>query len=537
MKTGIYTALYIRTDHSHLNKIYRDHLLQEKEIKNKLTLNEDVKLYCDIDCSNNNLKNETLQKLINDIEKKLINKVIIYDYWVISSEYTYFLEFKNILKQNNTELKMIHPSYIAAYLRVSTLKQAEDGIGLEMQKKVILNYVNMIDLVEDENEIKFYVDDGYSGSNLSRPAMKSLVDDIKCRRITFLLCYDFARISRDIFDSQMFLKLINKHNVYLKSVNDEIKTKTASDRCTTNMKMVINQYEREKIIERTNDGLLTIASQSRYPCGGKPAFGWYRGKDKDIYINEEEAIIVRHAINMAKKGRALDDIQGYMNTAQNARFFEKSSILNMINDIKYAGIFKYKGKIYYDIVPVIVALEDLNEARKHIKKKKFKLNDEYLFDNLVYCHNCGSPLSCTHGNNKNNVKYYYYKCRNCSSQISQKTLENYLITKEDDLHNIEQDYITSINQQIYKIQEKIDSTRMKFYSDHITDKEYASIAMALEDQLNHLEIKKKVINHINKKDKYNPALNNKEKKEYINQTIKKIIVDPHEKKIIDIEFK
>ena len=167
MKTGIYTALYIRTDHSHLNKIYRDHLLQEKEIKNKLTLNEDVKLYCDIDCSNNNLKNETLQKLINDIEKKLINKVIIYDYWVISSEYTYFLEFKNILKQNNTELKMIHPSYIAAYLRVSTLKQAEDGIGLEMQKKVILNYVNMIDLVEDENEIKFYVDDGYSGSNLS----------------------------------------------------------------------------------------------------------------------------------------------------------------------------------------------------------------------------------------------------------------------------------------------------------------------------------------------------------------------------------
>ena len=256
---------------------------------------------------------------------------------------------------------------------------------------------------------------------------------------------------------------------------------------------------------------------------GKPAFGWYRGKDKDIYINEEEAIIVRHAINMAKKGRALDDIQGYMNTAQNARFFEKSSILNMINDIKYAGIFKYKGKIYYDIVPAIVALEDLNEARKHIKKKKFKLNDEYLFDNLVYCHNCGSPLSCTHGNNKNNVNIIIINAGIVVLKYTQKTLENYLITKEDDLHNIEQDYITSINQQIYKIQEKIDSTRMKFYSDHITDKEYASIAMALEDQLNHLEIKKKVINHINKKDKYNPALNNKEKRNILIKPLKRLL--------------
>lgn len=71
------------------------------------------------------------------------------------------------------------------------------------------------------------------------------------------------------------------------------------------------------------------------------------------------------------------------------------------------------------------------------------------------------------------------------------------------MHDVERDYMNFINKQMYKIQRKIDSARMKFISDRITDREYASIAIVLEEQLNDLNVKKKVFKCVNKKDKYN----------------------------------
>lgn len=49
---------------------------------------------------------------------------------------------------------------IAGYLRVSTLRQAEDGVSIEMQKRIIVNHCEMLEIISDESEIKWYIDDG-----------------------------------------------------------------------------------------------------------------------------------------------------------------------------------------------------------------------------------------------------------------------------------------------------------------------------------------------------------------------------------------
>lgn len=55
---------------------------------------------------------------------------------------------------------------IAGYLRVSTLKQAEDGVSIEMQKRIIINHCEMLEIISDESEIKWYIDDGWSAKSL-----------------------------------------------------------------------------------------------------------------------------------------------------------------------------------------------------------------------------------------------------------------------------------------------------------------------------------------------------------------------------------
>lgn len=94
---------------------------------------------------------------------------------------------------------------IAGYLRVSTLRQAEDGVSIEMQKRIIINHCEMLEIISDESEIKWYIDDGWSAKSLERPAMRSLIGDIKTRQMDLIVAYDMSRISRDIIGASINL--------------------------------------------------------------------------------------------------------------------------------------------------------------------------------------------------------------------------------------------------------------------------------------------------------------------------------------------
>ena len=72
-----------------------------------------------------------------------------------------------------------------AYMRVSTEKQAEEGNGLDSQRRDIENYCRKNELVITD----WYIDDGYTGANMDRPELQRLVSD--CERMR-----DLDRASR-----------------------------------------------------------------------------------------------------------------------------------------------------------------------------------------------------------------------------------------------------------------------------------------------------------------------------------------------------
>ena len=56
----------------------------------------------------------------------------------------------------------------AGYIRVSTDKQADEGFGLEIQREQIEKYCTQNNL----RNLVLFVDDGYTGTKLERPALK-----------------------------------------------------------------------------------------------------------------------------------------------------------------------------------------------------------------------------------------------------------------------------------------------------------------------------------------------------------------------------
>ena len=66
----------------------------------------------------------------------------------------------------------------------------------------------------------------------------------------------------------------------------------------------------------------------------------------------------------------IQDIVNYLNSQQKKKIFNAALVKSMFNDDKYAGIFEYKGEVYYDIIPPIVSYEQLQNARRLFKRSK-----------------------------------------------------------------------------------------------------------------------------------------------------------------------
>lgn len=104
-----------------------------------------------------------------------------------------------------------------AYMRVSTEKQAVEGNGLDSQKRDIENYCRKNELVITD----WYIDDGYTGTNMDRPELQRLVNDCSRKRVSCVVAFKLDRLSRNMIDGIYLIeKVFQKYNVVFKCVHD-----------------------------------------------------------------------------------------------------------------------------------------------------------------------------------------------------------------------------------------------------------------------------------------------------------------------------
>lgn len=529
--------VYINTNINNIDPLLRDSNVQKKEmenflLKNKINYNNIVE-FADENNHDQFMHRKKVKEMLKILNTHNHKELYILDLNVIDNDQIYALMIINQLKHQGIKIFIKNAYKIAGYVRVSTEKQTKKGVSISTQKQQIFDKLKSMEIISNINDIFFYVDDGYSGKSLNRPMVKEIINDIKKRNIVMLCLYDLARLSRDISDTNWMLALAKKYNVTAISVYDDLRYETAGDRMVTNIKASYNMYERERIVERTNDGLRHICfDQKRYPCGGKVRFGYYRGTDKQIYIHQENAKLFKKAVEMAKKRCRIDKIRDYLNDNQDERKFTVETVKEMLRDEKYAGIFIYKDIVHYDIVPPIVKIEDLKEANKFITKKKLKDNKMYLFDGIVFC-KCGKKMSCTHSHGKSK-KYYYYKCSNCNKTISQAKLENSVMYIETVGSSKNEE--NKIKSEYYRIKNKISELKNDYIKENITASEYCRCAVILEEEIKNIDSLISLSKETDTKEKYINMVTLDEKKKFLQRNFKEIVVDPQSKRIEKIIF-
>jgi site-specific DNA recombinase len=137
------------------------------------------------------------------------------------------------------------------YARVSTDRQAEQGVSLEAQQRRI----EAMAVVQNAQLLEVIVDGGESAKSLNRPGLQKILSLIQAHEVEAVIVAKLDRLTRSVKDLCGLLELFEKRNVALISVAESLDTSTAAGRLVITIMGAVSQWEREAIGERTREAL------------------------------------------------------------------------------------------------------------------------------------------------------------------------------------------------------------------------------------------------------------------------------------------
>jgi site-specific DNA recombinase len=156
-----------------------------------------------------------------------------------------------------------------------------------------------------------YDDGGYSGGSTERPALQTLLADIRDRRIDVVVVYKVDRLTRSLADFAKLVELFDAHGVSFVSVTQQFNTTTSMGRLTLNVLLSFAQFEREVTGERIRDKIGASKRRGLW-VGGMVPLG-YVSRDKKLVVEEEEAervrTIFRGYLDLGSIGLLLGDLR------------------------------------------------------------------------------------------------------------------------------------------------------------------------------------------------------------------------------------
>ena len=153
---------------------------------------------------------------------------------------------------------------IGTYARCSTDKQ--DLLAQNAQLESFLKYYQEKEKV---GSIKFYMDEGYSGTNQNRPKLIELKKAIEKKEINCVVITKLDRLARSVDDLRSLIKYFQENKVELIVIKENIDTSTISGRFFFNIFSAFIEFDRETIVQRMKDGLEYArknGSKSGKPC-------------------------------------------------------------------------------------------------------------------------------------------------------------------------------------------------------------------------------------------------------------------------------
>jgi site-specific DNA recombinase len=238
---------------------------------------------------------------------------------------------------------------VALYARVSSQQQANDQTIVSqvaaLQARIASDGFGL------EEELCF-LDDGYSGSTLFRPALERLRDQAAAGSLDRLYVHSPDRLARSCAYQVVLVDELKRHGVELVFLNRDIR-QSPEDTLLLQMQGMMAEYERAKIMERSRRGkrhaaqagALSVLSGAPY---GYRYLGKYAGGGQARYeIDEAQAEVVRQifawvGLERCSLGEACRRLeQRKILSPRGQTHWDRSTVWGLLTNTTYIGTAQF----------------------------------------------------------------------------------------------------------------------------------------------------------------------------------------------------
>ncbi len=348
---------------------------------------------------------------------------------------------------------------VALYARVSSEQQAQLNT-IDSQLAALRARIEQDDAVlSTEHE---FIDAGYSGSTLIRPALERLRDAIARHEVDRVYVYAPDRLARKYAYQVMLVDEFQRAGVELTFLNREL-GESPEDELLLQMQGMIAEYERAQMLERSRRGKRHKAQQGSVNvlCGAPYGYRYVTiaegGGQARYEINEEQAAVVRQIFDWIGRDRlSIGEVQRRLTESPTLSpagktWWDRSTIWGMLKNPAYQGQAAFgkthagelrprlreqrgrslqprRARSTYDVpaqewlsirVPALVSEERFEVVQAQLEENRRRSRTgqrgaKYLLQGLLVCRCCGyafygKPLSPSARKNRPRT-YAYYRC-------------------------------------------------------------------------------------------------------------------------------
>ena len=341
----------------------------------------------------------------------------------------------------------------ALYCRLSR-DDGPDGESnsISNQKKLLTMKANELGL---EN-IEFYIDDGYTGTNFNRPAFKRLEADINEGRIGAILVKDLSRLGRNYVTVGTYTEeVFPSYGIRFIAVTDNVDSKDGMDDFMP-VRNIMNELYAKDISKK-----IRSANRIRGRLGeplGPPIYGYKRDPDnkKKWIVDPEAADVVKRVFRMFLEGMGSETIarilseehvlypgaywrskginRGGRKYYSDPYRWNDSTVAKMLTRQEYCGDvinfktksldFKHRARldnpreewaIFTDVHEPIISRDDYERVQQmracgRRKTSKYKGDKHNVFTGLLFCPDCGRKM--WYHTNTSNRDIHFFSCSN-----------------------------------------------------------------------------------------------------------------------------
>ena len=239
---------------------------------------------------------------------------------------------------------------------------------------------------KDYTEFEYYIDGGYSGKDLNRPAIQRLIEDCKNHKIDAVFVFKLDRISRSQRDTLYLIEeVFNKYDVSFISMRENFDTSSPFGKAMIGVLSVFAQLERETILERTRIGLKKRAEAGLWRGGGKIPFPYRYDRNTGTLVPIPEQVELLHKmISLYISGKSFNAIGNIVG-------MDESMVETRILSITNTGKVPYRDEVFEGQHEAVVSDELYEEILRVNKvRSREKYERHYLLSGKVYCGHCGA---------------------------------------------------------------------------------------------------------------------------------------------------